>query len=322
MKCDAVYKTPFWREDGLNGFGINDSGAARAVFDNSPQGRRRRACCWRSSAARPGGSTAGCRGRAAPGTCSRASPRCSASRRCTRSSTPSRTGPRSSGPPAARPPSTRPGTLTKYGSADPAAVRPGALGRHRDLDVLDRLHGRRRPLRRARRRRGAGRAAMRRLVAGPRAGAARLPPCARSRRRTARSGRPQVFATVPAPGYPGVRLRAPQRPRVRRHLHQPAGRARSASRVFEWSRRRHAAAVVDGAGPGPRRTTASRSANQTRDGKLVLLEKSTRGGADPRPSTTGPVHATVARLAQGRPVPNYAAWGPGPALYVTDYAKA
>ena len=36
MKCDAVYRTPFWREAGLNGFGINDSGAARAVFDNSP----------------------------------------------------------------------------------------------------------------------------------------------------------------------------------------------------------------------------------------------------------------------------------------------
>ena len=39
MKCDAVYKTPFWREAGLNGFGINDSGAARAVFDNSPARR-------------------------------------------------------------------------------------------------------------------------------------------------------------------------------------------------------------------------------------------------------------------------------------------
>ena len=36
MKCDAVYKTPFWRKAGLNGFGINDSGAARAVFDNTP----------------------------------------------------------------------------------------------------------------------------------------------------------------------------------------------------------------------------------------------------------------------------------------------
>jgi len=36
MKCDAVYDRPFWRQDGLNGFGINDTGAARAVFDNSP----------------------------------------------------------------------------------------------------------------------------------------------------------------------------------------------------------------------------------------------------------------------------------------------
>ena len=37
MKCDAVYRRPFWRDDGLNGFGINDSGAARTVFDNSPK---------------------------------------------------------------------------------------------------------------------------------------------------------------------------------------------------------------------------------------------------------------------------------------------
>ena len=37
MKCDAVYQRPFWRDAGLNGFGLNDSGAARAVFDNSPK---------------------------------------------------------------------------------------------------------------------------------------------------------------------------------------------------------------------------------------------------------------------------------------------
>ncbi|MCW2755560.1 MAG: hypothetical protein JWQ32_2971 [Marmoricola sp.] len=36
MKCDAVYRTPFWRAEGMNGFGIAFSGAARAVFDNSP----------------------------------------------------------------------------------------------------------------------------------------------------------------------------------------------------------------------------------------------------------------------------------------------
>ena len=37
MKCDAVYRTPFWRAAGLNGFGIADSGAVRAAFDNCPQ---------------------------------------------------------------------------------------------------------------------------------------------------------------------------------------------------------------------------------------------------------------------------------------------
>jgi monoamine oxidase len=37
MKCDAVYETPFWREAGLNGFGISDSGAVRVAFDNCPR---------------------------------------------------------------------------------------------------------------------------------------------------------------------------------------------------------------------------------------------------------------------------------------------
>jgi monoamine oxidase len=37
MKCDAVYERPFWRDAGLNGFGLNDSGAVRVAFDNSPE---------------------------------------------------------------------------------------------------------------------------------------------------------------------------------------------------------------------------------------------------------------------------------------------
>jgi len=36
MKCDAVYDKPFWRDAGLSGSGISDSGATRTVFDNSP----------------------------------------------------------------------------------------------------------------------------------------------------------------------------------------------------------------------------------------------------------------------------------------------
>ena len=36
MKADAVYKTPFWRKDGLTGMGVSDNGAVRVCFDNSP----------------------------------------------------------------------------------------------------------------------------------------------------------------------------------------------------------------------------------------------------------------------------------------------
>jgi monoamine oxidase len=36
MKCDAVYEEPFWRADGLNGFGLSDHGAVRVAFDNCP----------------------------------------------------------------------------------------------------------------------------------------------------------------------------------------------------------------------------------------------------------------------------------------------
>lgn len=36
MKCDAVYRTPFWRGEGLSGMGVADNGAVRTCFDNSP----------------------------------------------------------------------------------------------------------------------------------------------------------------------------------------------------------------------------------------------------------------------------------------------
>jgi monoamine oxidase len=37
MKCDAVYRTPFWRAKGLSGMGLNDKGPVRVCFDNSPR---------------------------------------------------------------------------------------------------------------------------------------------------------------------------------------------------------------------------------------------------------------------------------------------
>ena len=216
------------------------------------------ACCWPSSAAPPGAPTARCAGRSAARPCSRASPRCSASRRCTRSSTPSTTGPRSAGP--------RGGPTAIHAAAaagpvrpgDPPAVRPGALGRHRDLDVLVRLHGRRRPLRRARRARGPGAAVddaadcgrarhscsvlagagRRRAGATPRAASRRevgargsSPRCRR------RASRPTSTSTPTAASTP-----APTSPATHSARGSSSGRAR-----------RHAAAVVDRARPAPRR---------------------------------------------------------------------
>ena len=35
-KCMAVYDEPFWRSDGLNGFGTSDAGPVRLTYDNSP----------------------------------------------------------------------------------------------------------------------------------------------------------------------------------------------------------------------------------------------------------------------------------------------
>jgi monoamine oxidase len=37
IKCQAVYDTPFWREDGLSGRVISDEGPIKVVFDNSPK---------------------------------------------------------------------------------------------------------------------------------------------------------------------------------------------------------------------------------------------------------------------------------------------
>lgn len=36
IKCEAVYDTPFWRADGLNGSAVINDGPARSVFDVSP----------------------------------------------------------------------------------------------------------------------------------------------------------------------------------------------------------------------------------------------------------------------------------------------
>ena len=37
-KCTAIYSEPFWRDDGLSGEGLSDTGPATLTFDNSPPG--------------------------------------------------------------------------------------------------------------------------------------------------------------------------------------------------------------------------------------------------------------------------------------------
>ena len=101
MKCDAVYETPFWRQDGLNGFGLNDSGAVRVSFDNCPRDGDPGVLLafvggttWRrfgTSRVPPAGPR-----------CLRVSLRCSEIGPLSPSSTPSTTGPGNAGPRVAR----------------------------------------------------------------------------------------------------------------------------------------------------------------------------------------------------------------------------
>ena len=113
------------------------------------------------------------------------------------------------------------------------------------------------------------------------------------------------------PAIPALRLRPPQRPASTPAATSTERQPPAARGVFEWS---GSTARCSAPGRCPDRssaTTACRSANQTRDGQLLLLETSTSGGPDARPRAPA-ASARVARLPTGS-VPNYAAWGPGPA---------
>ena len=125
-----------------------------------------------------------------------------------------------------------------------------------------------------------------------------------------------VFAQVPEPGYPAYVF-------VRRNgkvyagsYADPAGSG-IPSKVFEWSadgRLRRSWTVP---GQDLAAEHGVQVANQTRHGRLVVLETST--------STVRTLDLrngrwrTVATLPGA--TPNYATWGPGGALYVSDYAQ-
>lgn len=124
-----------------------------------------------------------------------------------------------------------------------------------------------------------------------------------------------VFAAVPEPGYPAY-VMVHRNGRVYAGSYQDPSGAGVPSRVFEWS--------ADGrllrswAVPGQDLAAAHgvQVANQTRDGRLVVLETSTSTVRTLNPRSGR--WRTVATLPGA--TPNYATWGPGGALFVTDYA--
>ncbi|MGA7147738.1 MAG: hypothetical protein WBX17_04510 [Microbacterium sp.] len=122
-----------------------------------------------------------------------------------------------------------------------------------------------------------------------------------------------VFAKVPSPGYPAY-VHAHTNGRVYAGTYAAGDELRS--KVYEWTA--GGSLLRSWIVPGQRLKASHgvQVANQTRDGKLVLLETSRRTilTLDVR---TGKFE-TIAQFPLGA-VPNYATWGPGGALYVSDY---
>ena len=158
----------------------------------------------------------------------------------------------------------------------------------------------------------------------------------------------RVFATVQSPGFPAyVHVSRPQRtgerriaPRVYAGTFSNPQSPRVASVVREWT----PGGTLQRSWTVPRQrldgSQGVQVANETRDGSLVVLEKSTASVrlldrasgrwsqvsrlrdlppcADP---TSRPRAACSPSLDDGAPIPNYASWGPR-GLYVTDYGQA
>ncbi|MGA8845551.1 MAG: hypothetical protein WB471_02935 [Nocardioides sp.] len=124
----------------------------------------------------------------------------------------------------------------------------------------------------------------------------------------------RIFAKVPSPGYPAYVHRHTNK-RVYAGTYVAGDRQRS--RVFEWSRGGTLLRSWTVPGQRLRADHGVQVANQTRDGRLVLLETSRRAvlTLDIR---TGEFER-IATFPKGS-VPNYATWGPRN-LFVTDYAQ-
>jgi len=127
----------------------------------------------------------------------------------------------------------------------------------------------------------------------------------------------QVFARVPSPGFPASAYVHPNGRVYAGTYTNPAGDGQS-SRVLEWTSGGTLLRSWTVPGQNLSKEHGVQVATSDAQGRLVLLDRSPARALllDPR---TGEF-STYARFPDGS-VPNYAAWGPGGALYVTDYAR-
>lgn len=147
----------------------------------------------------------------------------------------------------------------------------------------------------------------------------------------------RVFSLVPSPGFPAYVHAHSENRRVYAGTYTDPRGDTTRSRVFEWSRRGQLLRSWTVPGQDLSSPHGVQVATNDARGRLVLLEKST-SRVMTLDVTTGRFR-TWARLPDlptcssgERPcspnvvdkpaIPNYATWGPGGALYVSDYAQA
>ncbi|GAW48545.1 MULTISPECIES: hypothetical protein [unclassified Nocardioides] len=129
-------------------------------------------------------------------------------------------------------------------------------------------------------------------------------------------GDTRVFSLVPSPGFPAY-VHVHTNGRVYAGTYVDSG-STMRSKVFEWGADGTLLRSWTVPGQDLDADHGVQVANQTRSGRLVLLETSTASVLTLDPDTG--TFRRVARFPDGA-VPNYATWGPRGALFVTDYAE-
>jgi hypothetical protein len=127
----------------------------------------------------------------------------------------------------------------------------------------------------------------------------------------------RVFASVPSPGFPAYVYAHPNGRVYGATYTNPLGDTMR-SRVFEWTAGGTLLRSWTVPGQDLSAERGVQVATSDARGRLVLLEKSTRSVLTLN-ITTGRFKRQ-ATLPEGS-IPNYATWGPGGALFVSDYAQ-